>query len=105
VSGQTQTLKVGAWSDWFVLDFPVNWVVDHAAPLKGIARFKLLSVSPQLELYLSPVNFHPDCHPIAFSWPPDYSEVLRKRFGLYKTIGWPETRGRCPPSRGRKPVP
>ncbi len=90
VSGQTQTVKVGAWSDWFILDFPVNWVVDRAAPLKGIARFKLLSVSPQLELYLSPVNFHPDCHPIAFSWPPDYSEVLRKRFGLFKTIGWPE---------------
>ena len=90
VSGQTQTLKVGAWSDWFTLDFPVNWLVDRAAPLRGIARFKLLRLSPQLELYLSPINFHPDCHPVAFSWPPDYSKVLRKRFGLYKTIGWPE---------------
>ena len=90
VSGQTQTLKVGAWSDWVTLDFPVNWVVDRAAPLRGIARFKLLRLSPQLELYMSPVNFHPDCHPVAFSWPPDYSEALRKRFGLYKTIGWPE---------------
>jgi predicted AlkP superfamily phosphohydrolase/phosphomutase len=90
LSGQTQTLKVGDWSDWFILDFPVNWVVDHAAPLRGIARFKLLSLQPQLELYLSPVNFHPDCHPIAFSWPPDYAEALRKRFGLFKTIGWPE---------------
>ncbi len=90
VSGHSQTLKVGGWSDWFTLEFPVNWVVDRAAPLRGIARFKLLRLSPQLELYLSPVNFHPDCHPIAFSWPPDYSEVLRKRFGLFKTIGWPE---------------
>jgi predicted AlkP superfamily phosphohydrolase/phosphomutase len=90
LSGKTETLKVGEWSDWFVLEFPVNWVIDHAAPLKGMARFKLLSLSPQLELYLSPVNFHPDCHPIAFSWPPDYSEILLKRFGLYKTIGWPE---------------
>ena len=90
VSGQTQTLRVGDWSDWVTLDFPVNWVVDHAAPLRGIARFKLLRLSPQLELYLSPVNFHPDCHPVAFSWPPDYAEALRKRFGLFKTIGWPE---------------
>jgi predicted AlkP superfamily phosphohydrolase/phosphomutase len=90
LSGQSQTLKVGEWSDWFTLNFPVNWVVDKTAPLKGIARFKLLRLSPQLELYLSPVNFHPDCHPIAFSWPPDYSETLRRRFGLYKTIGWPE---------------
>jgi len=90
VSGQTQSLKVGEWSDWFTLNFPVNWLVDRAAPLKGIARFKLLKLSPYLELYLSPVNFHPDCHPVAFSWPPDYSKKLRERFGLYKTIGWPE---------------
>ncbi len=53
-------------------------------------RFKLLSLDPHLELYMSPINFHPDCHPVAFSWPPDYSEELRRRFGLYKTIGWPE---------------
>jgi predicted AlkP superfamily phosphohydrolase/phosphomutase len=90
VSGQTQTLKVGAWSDWFTLDFPVNWLVDRAAPLRGVARFKLLRLSPQLELYMSPINFHPDCHPVAFSWPPDYAEELHKRFGMFKTIGWPE---------------
>lgn len=90
VSGQTQTLEVGQWSDWFVLDFPVNWLVDLASPLRGMARFKLLALEPELELYLSPVNFHPDCHPVDFSWPPDYAGALRKRFGLFKTIGWPE---------------
>ncbi len=90
VSGQTQRLAVGQWSDWFVLDFPVNWLVDLASPLRGIARFKLLALEPELELYLSPVNFHPDCHPVDFSWPPDYAGTLRKRFGLFKTIGWPE---------------
>ncbi len=90
LSGQKQTLRAGAWSDWFTLDFPVNWVVDHASPLRGIARFKLLQISPELELYLSPVNFHPDCHPVAHSWPPEYAGELAERFGLYKTIGWPE---------------
>jgi len=64
--------------------------VNRAAPLRGIARFKLLGLHPDLELYLSPINFHPDCHPVAFSWPPSYSEEIRERFGLYKTIGWPE---------------
>ena len=88
LSGQTRTLHVGEWSDWFTLEFPVNWLVDRVAPLQGIARFKLLRLEPELELYLSPVNFHPDCHPIAFSWPPSYSESLMKRFGLYKTLGW-----------------
>jgi len=90
VSGRSETLAPGAWSDWFILDFPVNWLVDKSAPLKGIGRFKLLSVSPHLQLYFSPVNFHPDCHPIAFSWPPEYASALEKRFGLFKTIGWPE---------------
>lgn len=90
LSGRTETLSVGAWSDWFILDFPVNWLIDRTAPLRGMGRFKLLNVSPNLELYFSPVNFHPDCHPIAFSWPPDYASALAKRFGLFKTIGWPE---------------
>ena len=88
VSGKTLRLKPGEWSDWVVLDFPVNWLVDVASPLKGIVRFKLLSLSPELQLYMSPINFHPDCHPVAFAWPPAWSETVRERFGLYKTIGW-----------------
>ncbi len=88
--GQSRTLAVGEWSDWVVLDFPVNWLVDAAAPLRGMVRFKLLRLDPEVELYMSPINFHPDCHPISFSWPPSYSEELAERFGLYKTLGWPE---------------
>ncbi len=90
VSGQTRTLEVGEWSDWFELDFPVNWLVDATAPLRGMARFKLLQLTPEVQLYASPVSFHPDCHPIAFAWPPNYSEEIARRFGLYKTLGWPE---------------
>lgn len=90
VSGQSHRLEPGQWSPWFILDFPVNWLVDRASPLRGMARFKLLKVEPEIELYLSPVSFHPDCHPIAHSWPPEYAGEIAKRFGLYKTIGWPE---------------
>jgi predicted AlkP superfamily phosphohydrolase/phosphomutase len=87
-SGQSATLEVGEWSDWLELSFPVNPVMDVVAPVRGITRFKLLSLEPELELYLSPINFHPDCHPVPFSWPADFSETLAERFGLYKTIGW-----------------
>lgn len=90
VGGTQETLRVGQWSDWLVLDFPVNWLVDWGAPLRGIARFKLLKLEPEIELYLSPINFHPDCHPVAHSWPPEYAGEIADRFGLYKTIGWPE---------------
>ena len=88
LSGQTRTLTVDEWSEWYEVDFPVNPVVDKIAPLKGIVRFKLLALSPEIQLYASPVNFHPDCHPVAFAWPPEYSEEIADRFGLYKTIGW-----------------
>ena len=90
VSGQSHRIEPGQWSPWFILDFPMNWLVDRVAPLRGMARFKLLKVEPEIELYLSPVSFHPDCHPIAHSWPPEYAGEIAKRFGLYKTIGWPE---------------
>ena len=88
VAGRSETLSVGEWSDWFELGFPVNAIVDRAEPLTGLGRFKLLQIEPEIQLYLSPIAFHPDCHPVAHSWPPEYSEELNDRFGLYKTIGW-----------------
>jgi predicted AlkP superfamily phosphohydrolase/phosphomutase len=88
LSGKTVTLQVGEWSDWFDLQFPVNAVLDKLSPLVGIARFKLLATSPHLELYMSPINFHPDCHPVAFAYPPEFSEQLLDDYGMYKTLGW-----------------
>ncbi len=87
-SGQTQTLRTGEWSEWFTFQFPVNWLVDRVNPVKGAARFRLLSVEPELNLYLAPVNFHPDFHPVPFSYPPAWAAKLADRFGLYKTLGW-----------------
>ena len=89
VSGQEQTLKVGQWSDWFILKFPVNWVVDHLNEIRGIARFKLISLRPQIQLYLSPINFHPQFEPIPFSYPEGYAGSLQGSLGLFKTLGWP----------------
>ncbi len=88
LAGQERTLGVGDWSDWFEVSFPVNTVVDRVQPLQGMVRFKLLALEPEIALYASPLSFHPDCHPIAFAWPPDFSEEVADRFGLYKTIGW-----------------
>lgn len=88
VSGQKGTLKPGEWSDWVVFDFPLNWLVDWAQPLRGMGRFKLIRLDPEIELYLSPINFHPTCHPIAYSWPPEWAKGLSGDIGLFKTIGW-----------------
>lgn len=88
VSGQRGELRVGEWSDWVILDFPVNWLVDRLQPLRGMGRFKLLALEPEVQLYFSSVNFHPSCHPVNFSWPPDWAEEVSKQIGLFKTQGW-----------------
>jgi len=87
-SGGSQTLAVGQWSDWFILDFPINSVVDALAPLRGMVKFKLLSTSPELRVYMSPVNFHPETQPVPFSYPVGFASDLARRLGLFKTLGW-----------------
>jgi len=89
VSGQQQTLSPAEWSRWFTLKFPVNWLVDHVEGIEGIARFKLLSLRPYVQLYLSPINFHPAFEPVPFSSPKGFAASLVPVFGLFKTLGWP----------------
>lgn len=87
-SGRSITLAEGEWSDWFVVRFPVNWLIDRLSPLRGMVRFKVISLQPELEIYQSPVNFHPDSALVPLSYPPGYAARLARDVGLYKTIGW-----------------
>ncbi len=89
LAGQRQTLRPGGWSDWFIVPIPVNPLVDLVSGLKGIVRFKLLSLEPELKLYMSPLNFHPTCQPVPFTAPRSFARDLLKEFGLFKTLGWP----------------
>ena len=36
IAGQSATLEVGEWSDWFEMSFPVNQLMDVVAPVRGI---------------------------------------------------------------------
>lgn len=89
LGGRRQTLAPGDWSDWFEVRVPVNPVVDRLAGLRGILRFKLLSLTPELKLYASPLNFHPTCQPVPFTSPRAFARDLLEAFGLFKTLGWP----------------
>jgi len=89
LEGQRQTLKPGAWSDWFEIGIPVNPLVDRVAGLRGLARFKLLALDPEIRLYMSPLMFHPLCQPIPFATPASLAPDLLKDVGLFKTLGWP----------------
>ncbi len=79
-------LAPGRWSEWTSLAFRVNPLVT----VHGYARFLLESVSPEIALYLSPIQFDPERLPPGFeiSTPSGYARELVRRFGRYKTMGW-----------------
>ena len=86
VSGQKFALKPGQWTGWVNFVFPFNPIIK----LRGISRFHLISVQPEIKLYLSPINFDPRSLPPGFrvSTPANWAPQLAKEQGLYKTIGW-----------------
>jgi predicted AlkP superfamily phosphohydrolase/phosphomutase len=80
------TLKPGEWSPWVTFTFEFNPVVK----LSGIGRFHLAAIAPEIQLYLSPINFNPAKLPpgVKITAPGGLAKDLSKRFGLYKTMGW-----------------
>ncbi len=78
-------LKKGSWSLWYKVQFKVGLL----SRINGIVRFYLKSVSPEFELYASPINFDPGNPPFPISYPPAYSGQLAKKYGLYYTQGMP----------------
>jgi predicted AlkP superfamily phosphohydrolase/phosphomutase len=79
-------LKEKEWSDFE----PVKFKFSPLVTITGFTRFRILSLSPHVTFYMSPINFHPDTHPLPLSYPPEFAGQVAKRFGLYKTIGWLE---------------
>ena len=86
VSGQKLTMKAGEWSDWVRFEFPFNRLISA----HGISRFHVVSVQPEIRIYLSPINFDPRKLPPGFriSTPADWAPELAEQVGPYKTIGW-----------------
>jgi predicted AlkP superfamily phosphohydrolase/phosphomutase len=80
------TLKPGEWSGWVVFTFPFNSLVK----MTGIGRFHLASLTPEIQLYLSPIHFNPQDLPpsVKITAPGSLARRLAKTYGLYKTMGW-----------------
>ncbi|HVR43036.1 MAG TPA: alkaline phosphatase family protein [Thermoanaerobaculia bacterium] len=83
---QNLRLEPGEWTEWVDFTFEFNWLIR----LGGISRFHLISVQPEVRLYLSPINFDPrDLPPgLRISTPPDWAEELAREYGRFKTMGW-----------------
>ncbi len=74
----------GRWSNWF----HVTYAVAPFIRLHGICRFYVLEVTPELRVYMAPINMDPERPPVPLSFPADFSRKLAERYGPYKTLGW-----------------
>ncbi|HEX6823991.1 MAG TPA: alkaline phosphatase family protein [Candidatus Sulfotelmatobacter sp.] len=86
IDSETFTLKVGDYSEWV----PVKFKAGVGFSAHGICRFYLKEVSPQVEVYVTPVNIDPGRPDLPISHPVTYSIYLAKLFGPYATLGLAE---------------
>jgi predicted AlkP superfamily phosphohydrolase/phosphomutase len=86
IQGQTIHLNERQWSRWVELDFRVNMLIR----LRGMAQMFLVTAGTELQLYISPINWHPASPPAPMSSPESFSAELFERLGPYRTLGWPE---------------
>ena len=81
---RTETVAEQHWSDWFRVKFRITPFLS----VRAICRFYVLQSSPDLRLYMSPLNLDPESPPLPVSSPSDFSAELVKKHGLLKTLGW-----------------
>ena len=86
--GKSRTLLAeGEWSDWIPISFDIL-PVGHS--LSGMVRALLLTTTPEIGLYLSPVNVDPLDPALPISSPEGFAGRLARRAGRYYTQGMPE---------------
>ncbi len=86
VSPEGMEIRVGQWSDWLRVGFKSGLFQT----VRGIVRFHLIRLEPELEFYASPVNFDPDAPLFPISYPADYASELAENLGLFHTSGMVE---------------
>ncbi len=86
LQGKAFDLGVGKWSEWQKVSFQINpWT-----KASGMVRFYLTSITPQFNLYVSPINFDPRHPAFPISHPGHYAKELAEHIGLFHTIGQAE---------------
>jgi predicted AlkP superfamily phosphohydrolase/phosphomutase len=84
VGAETVVLRSGEWSDWVPVTFDVMPPFKH---LSAICRFHLRSVTPSLQLYVSPLNIDPEHPALPISTPAHYARDLARQVGPFATLG------------------
>lgn len=86
VGDEERILQVGEWSDWVPFEFPL--VPTQSVP--AMARFHLVQVRPELEMYVSPIQIDPENPALPISHPAGFAAELARATGRFYTQGMPE---------------
>jgi predicted AlkP superfamily phosphohydrolase/phosphomutase len=84
--GPSVDLAVGRYSEWVTLTFKAGLGVK----VSGIVRFHLVSVEPEIRLYMTPIHIDPEKPAMPISHPQVYSVYLAKKLGPFATLGLAE---------------
>ncbi len=79
-------LREREYSPWIRLDFKAGFGVA----VRGIARFYVTSMTPDFNLYVTPINIDPGKPALPISWPRIYSIYLSRLLGDFATLGLAE---------------
>ena len=83
VDGVSYPLKPREYTPWVTLPFKAGLGIT----VRGIVRFYLLETTPNLKLYMTPINIDPDKPALPISHPFTYAVYLSKTLGRYATLG------------------
>jgi predicted AlkP superfamily phosphohydrolase/phosphomutase len=86
IGSERLDLTVGEYSEWV----PVSFRMGPGMRANGACRFYLRQVSPEVELYVTPINIDPERPALPVSHPATYATYLAKRLGRYATLGLAE---------------
>lgn len=84
LEGRSETVAEGHWSDWFHVKFRITPFLSA----RSICRFYVLQISPDLRVYMMPLNLDPKSPRLSVSSPDDYAGELAEKHGPFKTLGW-----------------
>ncbi|MFB3903428.1 MAG: alkaline phosphatase family protein [Acidobacteriota bacterium] len=86
VCGERVELSPGMYSSWV----PVVFRAGFGFRVRGMCRFYAISLSPHLQLYVTPIQIDPGKPALPLSHPFVYSVYLSKLLGRFATLGLAE---------------
>ena len=86
IQDETYRLRIGEYTPWIRLRFATT----TGTSVRGIVRFLLTQLHPDLSLYVTPIEIDPENPALPISHPKYYAIYLGKLLGSYATLGMAE---------------